>query len=159
RTVEDVWQLLIDGELPASAESREHFAREVRKRRDIPAMVREILPGIAAMAAGGGPLDGLRTAMSAMGSADNLQPLWDLDERRRRADLLRVAAVAPTLVAAIYRLGKHEEPIPPDPQLGHGANYLWMLSGTRPEPEIAKALEQYLILTVDHGFNSSTFTA
>jgi citrate synthase len=34
-----------------------------------------------------------------------------------------------------------------------------MVTGHRPEPEIARALEQYLILTVDHGFNSSTFTA
>ena len=34
-----------------------------------------------------------------------------------------------------------------------------MITGQRTEPALARALEQYLILTVDHGFNSSTFTA
>jgi citrate synthase len=34
-----------------------------------------------------------------------------------------------------------------------------MVTGETPDPETARALEQYLILTVDHGFNSSTFTA
>jgi citrate synthase len=50
-------------------------------------------------------------------------------------------------------------PVDPDPDLGHAANYLWMVTGRHPEPELARALERYLILTVDHGFNSSTFTA
>ena len=46
-----------------------------------------------------------------------------------------------------------------DPDLGYAAAYLHMLTGTRPEPGAARALEQYLILTMDHGFNSSTFTS
>ena len=51
------------------------------------------------------------------------------------------------------------EPVAPDPSLDHAANYLWMLTGRRPEPAGVRALEQYLILTVDHGFNNSTFAA
>jgi citrate synthase len=39
------------------------------------------------------------------------------------------------------------------------ADYLWMLSGSEPEPRHAMAVERYLVVTVDHGFNSSTFTA
>ncbi len=34
-----------------------------------------------------------------------------------------------------------------------------MVTGERPSPAAERALEQYLILTIDHGFNSSTFTA
>ncbi|MGH8918507.1 MAG: citrate/2-methylcitrate synthase, partial [Actinomycetes bacterium] len=65
----------------------------------------------------------------------------------------------PTLVAALWRLAQGLEPVEPDMQLGHAANYLWMLTGERPSAEAARALEQYLIVTVDHGFNASTFTA
>ena len=34
-----------------------------------------------------------------------------------------------------------------------------MLEGVVPDPRRARAIEQYLILTIDHGFNASTFTA
>ena len=34
-----------------------------------------------------------------------------------------------------------------------------MLSGEIPDPDYARAIEQYQITTVDHGFNASTFTA
>jgi citrate synthase len=43
--------------------------------------------------------------------------------------------------------------------LAYAANYLWMLTGVEPTAAQARALEQYLMLTIDHGFNSSTFTA
>ena len=74
------------------------------------------------------------------------------------SDLLRLAAATPTLVAALYRLARHESGRPrPRPR----SRRQLPLDGDRPAPEpaLARALEQYLILTVDHGFNSSTFTA
>jgi citrate synthase len=43
--------------------------------------------------------------------------------------------------------------------VGYVAAYLQMLTGKRPDEEHARALEKYLILTMDHGFNASTFTA
>jgi citrate synthase len=88
-----------------------------------------------------------------------MQALWDLDAASRRRDLIRLAATTPTLVSALYRLSTGQQPIDPDPDLGHAANYLWMVTGVRPDDRLARALEQYLILTVDHGFNNSTFTA
>jgi citrate synthase len=51
------------------------------------------------------------------------------------------------------------EPIEPNQELPYAANYLFMLSGEVPPPEHARAVEQYLISTIDHGFNASTFTA
>lgn len=51
------------------------------------------------------------------------------------------------------------EPVEPREDLPFAANYLYMLSGSEPEPARARAIEQYLISTVDHGFNASTFTA
>jgi citrate synthase len=51
------------------------------------------------------------------------------------------------------------EPVAPDDALGHAANYLYMLGGELAPPERVRAIEQYLILALDHGFNASTFTA
>jgi citrate synthase len=60
---------------------------------------------------------------------------------------------------ALYRLREGRDPIPPHPELGYAANYLYMLDGQVPDPDHARAIEQYQITTVDHGFNASTFTA
>ena len=72
---------------------------------------------------------------------------------------MQTCAVIPTLVMALYRLSRGEEPIDPHPDLAYSANYLYMLTGQEPPPEFARAVEQYQISTIDHGFNASTFTA
>jgi citrate synthase len=159
RSLEDVWRLLLDGALPTDASARRAFEQEVRLQRSIPDPVRRLLPGITATVRGAGPLDGLRTALSALGAAEGFRPLWDVGAEERRRNLVRLIAVTPSLIAAIHRISQGLEPVEPDPELGHAANYLWMVSGTKPDPVAARAVEQYLILTVDHGFNSSTFTA
>lgn len=159
RPFEDVWQLLVDGDLPRDAAARAAFADEVRPLRRLPDAVLDALPAVAAASRGAGPLDGLRSAVSLLGAACGMRPLWDLDGPARRADLLRLAAATPALVAALHRAGRGEAPIEPDTGLGHAADYLRMLTGTTPDPGRAAALERYLVLAVDHGFNASTFTA
>ena len=72
---------------------------------------------------------------------------------------MQVCAAIPTLITALWRLRQGLEPIAPDPQLGYAANYLYMMHGEVPSPEHAAAVEKYLISTIDHGFNASTFTA
>ncbi len=159
RTLEDVWQLLVDRRLPPDARARQVFATEVRAARELPAAVAELLPALAVPRPDPGPLSGLRTALSALGAARAMRPTWDLQPDELRQDLIALAATTPVLVAALHRLGAGLAPIEPDPDLDHAANYLWMVTGEVPEPALARAMEQYLILTVDHGFNSSTFTA
>jgi len=63
------------------------------------------------------------------------------------------------IVVALHRLARGEEPIAARADLGHAANYLYMLEDREPSPERVRALEAYLISTIDHGFNASTFTA
>jgi citrate synthase len=70
-----------------------------------------------------------------------------------------MSAPVPTLIAAMHRLRTGQQPIAPRADLGHAANYLYMLDGVEPAPEKARAIEQYLILALEHGFNASTFTA
>ena len=57
------------------------------------------------------------------------------------------------------RLRQGLDPIPARDDLGHTANYLWMLRGDKPAAADVTALQRYLVTTVDHGFNASTFTA
>ena len=72
---------------------------------------------------------------------------------------LALVACFPTIVAAYWRLLNGEEPVAPNPELRHAANYLYMLSGESPSEELARALETYLNTVVDHGLNASTFAA
>ncbi|AKJ10280.1 citrate (Si)-synthase [Streptomyces incarnatus] len=158
RGFEDVWHLLVHGALP-DARRGAAFAAETAALRHLPEEVRAALPVIAAASRLSGPLSGLRTALSLLGSARGLRPVYDIDAGRRRADTLAVCAAVPTLLTALYRLGQGFAPVEPREDLPYAANYLYMLTGEEPEPRRARAVEQYLISTIDHGFNASTFTA
>ncbi|SED76697.1 citrate synthase [Streptomyces misionensis] len=158
RRFEDVWHLLVHGALPG-AERAAAFAAETAALRRLPGEVRAALPAIAAASRRSGPLAGLRTALSLLGAARGFRPLYDLDAERRRADTLAACAAVPTLLTALYRLGRGLDPVEPRDDLSYAANYLYMLTGSEPDARRARAVEQYLISTIDHGFNASTFTA
>lgn len=156
RPLEDVWHLLFEGELPTIAE-RHAFRAEIAEAAVLPATVAEVLPAIARGSMN--VLDGLRTAVSFLGAVEGFRPTIDIDHAERRADALRVCAVVPTLFTAIHRLQHGLDPIGPRPELGYGGSTLWMLRGEVPDPDVARALEQYQITTIDHGFNTSTFAS
>ncbi|MGW0710435.1 citrate synthase/methylcitrate synthase [Streptomyces sp. NPDC002643] len=158
RDFEDVWHLMVHGELPDAAR-RAAFDAQVRPLRSLPDEVRAALPAIAAASTRSGPLSGLRTALSLFGAAKGFRPVYDLDADRRRADALAASAVVPTVLTALYRLGRGLDPVNPRDDLPYAANYLYMLTGSEPNPQHARAIEQYLVSTIDHGFNASTFTA
>ncbi|MGW1537245.1 citrate synthase [Streptomyces aureus] len=155
---EEVWHLLAHGELPDRARLSAFTAHTARLRR-LPVDVRAALPAIAAATGPSGPLAGLRTALSLLGASLGFRPVYDIDAGRRRDDGLAATAAVPTLLTALYRIGRGQEPVEPRDDLGYAANYLYMLTGSVPDAARARAVEQYLISTIDHGFNASTFTA
>ncbi|MFI1884816.1 citrate synthase/methylcitrate synthase [Streptomyces jumonjinensis] len=157
RGFEDVWHLMFHGRLPDPSESAA-FAAHTASLRRLPDDVRAALPAIARAGTASGPLAGLRTALSLFGAATGMRPVYDLDAEARRADALAACAVVPTLLTALHRLGQGLEPVEPREDLPYAVNYLHMLTGSEPEPARARAIERYLISTVDHGFNASTFT-
>lgn len=159
RPLEDVWRLMIDGALPATAAERAAFLAEIAPLRAVPDAVRRQLGPIARAGAAWVPLDALRSAVSLVTQTLGFRPSLDVDHATLRGDALRVCAVVPTLVGALWRLRQGEEPVEPRADLGYAANYLYMISGAVPAPEHAAAVEKYLISTIDHGFNASTFTA
>ncbi|HEY4332455.1 MAG TPA: citrate/2-methylcitrate synthase [Ilumatobacteraceae bacterium] len=156
RPLEDIWRLMIDGALPRTTTERAAFVAEVTALRGMPSGVAGVLSAIAVASE---PLDGLRTALSLAAAARGLRPNIDIDPTQRRADALFLGAITPTLLCALHRLRSGLEPVEPRDDLSYAANYLWMLTGEEPRPEHAHAVGQYLISTIDHGFNASTFTA
>jgi citrate synthase len=159
RSLEDVWHLLFHGSLPSASELEE-FRRQLEPLRRIPPTLAEALPSVAALRKDEfDPLASLRTAVSMLGAALGFEPSYDVDADTLRENALATSAVVPTLLTALYRLGRGLEPVEPRPDLTHAENYLYMMTGETPSPEHARAVEQYMILTIDHGFNSSTFTA
>ncbi|MYS84008.1 citrate/2-methylcitrate synthase [Embleya scabrispora] len=158
RSFEDVWFLFVHGRLPA-AEERAPFAAEIARLRVLPEELRPVLRSIAMAGERFDPLAGLRTALSLIGAARNLPPLWESAPQRRAADALLVGAVTPTILAALYRIRAGAEPVEPREDLSTAANWLRMVTGKEPGPAAVAAIERYLIATIDHGFNASTFTA
>ena len=102
-------------------------------------------------------MDMLRTLTSALGqydpeTADNSQPA-----NYRKA--VRLTAQLASLVATYGRLQAGGGPIQPDPALGHAANFLYMLTGNRPNALSTRAFDVALVLHADHELNASTFAA
>jgi citrate synthase len=152
RSFEDVWHLLLTGELPPD----DRFARRVAPLRGVPldAAALRALAG-----AEGGMMSKLESALAATGAAWGLRPWYEREVSEVEEEAVHLAGIVPSLVAALWRLGRGLEPVAPDPSLGHAANYLWMLQGRRPTAAQVMAAERYLVLTAEHGMNASTFTA
>jgi len=157
RTLEDVWYLLFRGHLPGRAE-REAFRREIAEHRVLPD---DLVPFLRALAATEpyDPLTALRTAVSLAAQRSGFRSWLDITADQLYANAMQLSAQTPVLVAALHRLRDGQPPVSPDPELSAAANYLYMLTSERPDPQRVWALERYLISTIDHGFNSSTFTA
>ena len=98
------------------------------------------------------PMDVLRSVVSVQGVEHKLE---------KPAVPLAIHATAsfPTILANFHRRSQGLEPVKPRADLGHAANYLYMLNGKESSPELVRALNTYLVLLADHGMNASTFTA
>src|SRR5207237_6672134 len=72
---------------------------------------------------------------------------------------IRLTAEMTTIVAAIRRVADGKEPIPPRKDLGHAANFMYMLNGKAPSADAEKAMDLILILHAEHSLNASTFAA
>jgi citrate synthase len=156
KSFEDVWHLMVVGDLPDQAE-RERFIERATAVRTLPDAVSSLVPAIVTTGQGGS-LTRVQAALAAVGAADGIRPLFDSSPESRIADAIRLGSVAPTLVAALHRAAKGEAPIAPRADLGHVANYLYMISGLEPSEQVVAAISAYLVAAIDHGFNASTFT-
>ena len=152
-----MWHLLFRGHLPDRAE-RDAFRRQVAGYRALPA---DLVPFLRTLAATDpfDPLAALRTAISFVAQRSGFRSWLDVPPDQLYDNAMQLSAQTPVLIAALYRLHRGLEPVAADPALPAAANYLYLLSGEHPDPQRVWALERYLISTIDHGFNPSTFTA
>ncbi len=152
---EDAWYLLHEGELP-SADQRAAFARRLHDAMQLPPVLRDALPALAALGPPGSQ-DVLRSAVSAAGVAIGCRPWTEQDRHTTDEQAIRLAAMTPVLAAALYRLARGLGPIDPVPGCTIAENYLAMIHGDVPTADQTRALQTYLILAADHGFCNSTF--
>lgn len=152
-TFEETAFLLLHRRLPTRSELQK-FSEELASRRPLPAQVIHILKTLPSQAA---PMSLLRTAISVLGhfdpQADDISP-----EALRTKALTMIAQLA-TLTATIGRLRHNQELIAPDLSLSHSANFLYMLTGQKPDPAAARVFDVVLILQADHEFPASTFAS
>jgi citrate synthase len=141
-TFEETTWLLWNGNLPSAAQL-DAFRSALAAARDIPESTLVLLRACASRRVDA--MDALRMA------AGTLSLISD--------DAAGIVARMPTIVAAYSRLCAAQQPVAPRRDLGHAANFLYMLSGGAPDPERVRGLETYLNTVIDHGFNASTFAA
>lgn len=72
---------------------------------------------------------------------------------------INLLAKVPTIIASWQRIRNDLDIVDPDPSLSHAANFLYMMSGEKPDEGVEKIFDKCLILHADHTFNASTFTA
>ena len=151
-TFEESVYLLMHGELPTKAQLAA-FDAELKAARKLP---REILDVIRTVQ-GAHPMDVLRTAVSALSAFDPETADKSAEATLRKG--IRLTSQVPMIVAAHDHIRNGREPIAPDMNLGHAANFLWMLKGKAPSADTARLMDTDMILHAEHGSNASTFTA
>ncbi len=149
---EEVAYLLIYGDLP-TAQQLEGFNAELKAARDLP----EEIHGIIRATKDGHPMDVLRTAVSALAALETGSR--DADEAGFLRNGVRLTAQVPVIIAAHQNIRNGRAPVPPDPSLGHAANWLWMLTGKAPSADAERLADLDLILHAEHGSNASSFAA
>ena len=101
-------------------------------------------------------MDALRTLTSALAHYD--AEAGDAAPQAQYRKAVRLTAQVGSIVATWGRLQAGGGPIAPDPALGHAANFLYMLTGERPNPTATRAFDIALTLHADHELNASTFS-
>lgn len=151
-TFEEVAYLLWFGELPKRDEL-EDLKRKLVEARFLPPQIFDIMKELI----NSHPMSALRTLVSFLQAYDEDAEDNSVEGARRKA--IRLTGQIPVIVSSFERIRKGEEPIRPNPSLGHAANFLYMLKGGIVDPEDVDYLDKALILHADHELNASTFSA
>ena len=149
---EETTFLLVHGALPTRQELAD-FSKRLVGYRTLPD---EVL-GVIKLTQNAHPMDVLRTAVSAVAAFDP-----DVTDDSREATIRkseRLTAQFPTIVAAHHRIRQGLDALAPRADLGHAANFLYMLDGKEPNAEAAAAIDLDFLLHAEHGANASAFAA
>ncbi|MGI8991623.1 MAG: citrate synthase [Bryobacteraceae bacterium] len=149
---EEVIYLLWHGRLP-KAEELKQLKLEIAANSEIPREVASFLKSVPKAL----PMDVLRTAVSMLSLFDPLAR--DMSPAANAKKATKLMAQTSTIVSTYDRLRTGKEPIPNDPGLSFAANFLYTLTGKRPDDVMEHTFDVALILHADHELNASTFAA
>lgn len=150
-TFEEVAFLLLFERLPRIDELNA-FSVRLSAERQIPDSV---ISSMKACPVQAHPMDVLQAMVPLLASFD--PGVKKMVRENAEASAVRLIAKIATVVAAWHRVRNGLPPIAADPRLGHAANFLYMMSGEVPEPEVARYFDVALVLHAEHSFNASTF--
>ena len=151
-TFEETAYLLLYDQLPTKPQLDE-FNAKLRDARYIPKQMQKNMGNWRKDA---DPMDMLQAFVSALAGYYD-EEFSNKDASYDKA--INLIAKVPTIIASWQRIRNGLEIVDPDATLSHAANFLYMMSGEKPDPEVEKIFDVCLILHADHTFNASTFTA
>jgi citrate synthase len=146
KSFEEAAYFLWHGSFP-NEEQLHQFQIEMSHYRDLPEYVKKIMDNIPREKS---LMDVLRTAVSSL-------VLDDKSDSPNVRQAMQITAIMPTIIAYRHRQINNLHMIDPNKELSHVENFLYMLEGKEPNQEYREALETYMILTMEHGLNASTF--
>jgi citrate synthase len=152
-TFEEVIHLLWYGALPTRDEL-ESLRQAIATHAALPQGLIEVMKTFPRRTT---PMEGLRTAISALATFDAESE--DMSEGANARKAVRIQGQIASAVAAYERIRNDREPIGPRPELSLAGNFLYMLRGIMPDPLSVRALDKAFILHADHELNASTFAA
>jgi citrate synthase len=150
-TFEEVIYLLWNGKLPNKTEL-ETLKHSLNAERALP---KEVTSFLGSVPKGSSPMDVLRTAVSMLSLYD--PAAGDNSQEANRTKAVKLMAQVSTIVTSFSRLRNGNDVIAGDPDLGYAANFLYTLSGKKPDDIMERAFDVALILHADHELNASTF--
>lgn len=152
-TYEETAYLLLHGKLPTSA-ALTAFTKELVAARTLPQSVIDTLKLLPKTT---NTMAALRTAVSALGCTDKNADT--VTAENEKAVATRLISQFATITAAIGRIREGKEPVAPDASLSHAANFMYMMSGTKPSTQMARVMDLALVLHADHELPASNFSA
>jgi citrate synthase len=150
---EEVCFLLLYERLPNRQELK-NFTQNLKQKRDIP---ENIFSFLKILPPDMNPMDVLQATVPLLIQNDPGAGDEKLETTLLSAEYL-IAGMA-TITAAWDRIRNNKEPVKPDKDLNHAANFLYMLKGELPDNETVHFFDTSLVLHAEHSFNASTFTA
>ena len=151
-TFEEVIWLLWKGSLPKKAEL-DRLKADLHANAAIPAQVQQFLENNLNAA----PMDVLRTAVSMLSLYD--PQAKDMSPEANQLKATKLMAQTSTLVSTFGRLRTKQPIVSPDASLSFAGNFLYCLTGRKPDQVMEHTFDVALILHADHELNASTFAA
>jgi len=150
---EEVAHLLLYNKLPNAKELDEFRSRLVSEMK----LPQRVIKRIRVAPKNCHPMEVLRSEVSHLSEYDP-HPNDHSDAANKRRAIELVAKV-PTIVATLHRTRTDQQLVAPNQEYGFAENFLYLFRGKTADNQEKEAIDRFMTLHADHGFNASTFAA